>query len=196
MSTAEATPTLDESFPRCYEAVLGGRLETPENVLYFPARPALSVEVKPKRGKLWTAVFAEDGAGFLTGLFTTPDDRTLCVVCGGAGYFIDTDDPERSWFRVECTPIRFALPFAKHGLLAFGNFTDFVAYRVDSDSIDIRLDVAWRTARLGWDELDVTRTTEDRIEGQAWHAPDDLMVGFSVDVQTGEHEGGAYPADT
>jgi len=68
--------------------------------------------------------------------------------------------------------------------------------RVDSDSIDVRLDVAWRTARLGWDELDVTRTTEDRIEGQAWHAPDDLMVGFSVDVQTGEHEGGAYPADT
>jgi hypothetical protein len=75
----------------------------------------------------------------------------------------------------------------------FGDFTGFIAYRFDPDAIGVRLEVAWRSARLGWDDLAVTRTTDDRIEGQAWHAPDERMVGFSVDVQTGEHEGGAYP---
>lgn len=189
---AERTPTLDESFPRRYEAEAKGRVATPDDLLYFPSRPVLGVEVKPKRGKAWSAAFGEDFGGFLTGLFTTPDDGTICVVCGGSGYFVETTDPERSWFRVECTPIRFVLPFPKHGVLVFGNFTDFVAYRLDADSIGVRLEVAWRSARLGWDDLAVTRATDDRIEGQTWHAPDDKMVGFSVDVRTGEHEGGAY----
>ena len=184
-------PKLDESFPRRYEAEARSRLETPDALLYFPARPVLTVAVKPKRGNAWTGAFGEEYPGGLTGIYTTPDDRSLCVVCSGYGYFVETSDPN-SWFRVECIPVRFVLPFRKHGLLVFGNFTDFVAYRFDDESIDVRLEVAWRTARLGWDDLEVAGTTEDRIEGRAWHAPDDRMIGFSIDVQTGAHEGGAY----
>jgi hypothetical protein len=112
----------------------------------------------------------------------------------GPWLFSGTPDPN-SWFRVECIPVRYALPFPKHGLLVFGNFTEFVAYRFDKESIDVRLELAWRSSRLGWDDLEVSRVTDDHIEGKAWHAPDDRMVSYSLDVRTGEHEGGAYPLD-
>jgi hypothetical protein len=187
-------PTLDESFPRRYEARAKGELSTPDDLLYFPGRPGLIVEVTPKPGKRWTAVFGQDSPGFLTGLYTTPDDGSLCVVSSGRGYFVEAADPI-SWFQVESRPIRLALPFPEHGLLIFGNFTDFIAYRFDGASIDVRLAVAWRSGRLGWDELEVSRVTPDRIEGRAWYAPEDCMLGYSLDVQTGEHQGGAYPPD-
>ena len=189
-------PALDESFPHGYEASARGSVDTPDDVLYFPARPVLLLDVKPKSGKAWSGAFGEDSPNGMTGIFTTPDDRTICVVCGGAGYFVDATDPEHGWTVVECAPVRFTLPFPKCGLLVFGNFTDFVAYRHDPESIDIRLDVAWRSARLGWDDLEVTRTTDERIEGYAWSAPDDRMVGYSVDVRTGAHEGGAFLGGT
>jgi hypothetical protein len=194
MSASDERPKLDESFPRRYKAEAQGRLETPDEFVYFPSRPVLIVAVKPNRGSAWTGAFGEDYPGGLTGLFTTPDDRSLCVVCSGHGYFVETTDTN-SWLRVECIPVRYALPFPKHGLLVFGNFTEFVAYRFDDESIDVRLELAWRSSRLGWDDLEVSRVTDDRIEGKAWHAPDDRMVGYSLDVRTGEHEGGAYPPD-
>lgn len=185
-------PALDESFARRYEATGTGRLATPSDLVYFPKRPALTVEIEAEQGAPWSGAFGADHDSYLTGLFTTPDDRTVCVVSGGAGYFVDTTTPD-SWFSVACTPIRIALPFPKHGLLVFGNFTDFVAYRAQPDSVGIRLEVAWRSARLGWDDLSFVQATDDRIDGQAWNAPNDRMIGFSLDVQTGEHEGGAYP---
>jgi hypothetical protein len=191
---ASTLPNLDGSFPRRYEAEALGALDVPDDLLYFPARPRLMVRVNPKRGDEWAGAFGEDYPGGLTGLYTTPDDRALCVVSSGHGYFIETTDPS-SWFRVECIPVRFVLPFPRHGVLVFGNFTDFVAYRFDDESIDVRLEIAWRTARLGWDDLEVTQVTDDRIEGRAWHAPDDRMLGYSVDIRTGSHEGGAYPPD-
>jgi hypothetical protein len=130
------------------------------------------------------------------GLYTTPDRDTICVVAGGAGYLVDADEPDHAWVTVDCTPIRLVLPFPKLGLLVFGNFTDFTAYRLDPEHVSVRLTIAWRSARLGWDDLAVTHTTDDRIEGHAWHAPNDRMVGFSLDVATGEHEGGAYPPES
>jgi hypothetical protein len=185
-------PELDESFPRRYDAHAQGLLQTPDEFVYFPARPVLTVAVAPKRGQRWTGVFGEDYPGGFTGVYTTPDDRSLCVVCSGYGYFVEATDPS-AWLRVECVPVRFVIPCPNHGLIVFGDFTEFVGYRFDDALIGIRLEVAWRTARLGWDDLEVTRVTDDRIEGRAWHAPDDRMVGFSVDLATGAHEGGAYP---
>jgi hypothetical protein len=195
MASSETRPTLDESFPRRYEVGTPTRIEGDPGLLCFPARLALSVEVKPEGRESWTGAFGEDDSSFITGLFTTPHESALCVVCGGAGYFVQTDEPESAWSPVECSPIRLVLPFPKHGLLVFGNFTGFVAYRCDPTFPSVYLIEAWRSARLGWDDLEVTQTTEDRLEGRAWHAPERRMVGFSLDARTGEHEGGAYPRE-
>jgi hypothetical protein len=168
----EQTPILDASFACRYEAVARGRLPTPDDLLYFPSRPTLLVEVTPGRGAPWTGAFGEEWASpaYATGLYTTPERDTICVVASGAGYFVNTTEPESAWIPVACTPIRLVLPFRKLGLLVFGNFTDFTAYRFDPEQATI-MKVAWRSARLGWDDLAVTRTTDDRIEGHAWHTP-------------------------
>lgn len=184
---------LDTSFPHRYDAKVTGWHDTLSDVRYFPARPELIVEVQPKRGQTWKGAFGHRGGGegFITGLFTCPDPESLCVVCAGEGYLIEAKEPDVS-MGVECAPIRFVLPFPSHNVLVFGNFTEFVAYGKAGEDFLAPADVVWRSARLGWDDLEVLRVTEDRIEGQAWHAPEDKMVGFSVDVRTGEHEGGAY----
>lgn len=189
----EEKPTLDESFPHSYEAVPRGRVPTPDDLLYIPSRPALIVQVTPHRGASWSAAFGEDYSGFPSGLYTTPARDTVCVIAGGAGYLVETRDPQHGWVSLACNPVRFVLPFASHGLLVFGSFIDFVAYQLNPD--DQELEVAWRSARLGWDDLAVTRVTDDRIEGEAWHAPQDRMIGFSLDARSGEHEGGAYPRE-
>ena len=197
MGAAEELPTLNESFAHRYQAAARDRLSTPDDLIYFPSRPTLVVEVRPHRGRSWSGAFGEEWASptYATGLYTTPDRDTICVVSSGAGYFVETTEPELAWIPVTCTPIRLVLPFPKLGLLVFGNFTDFTAYRLDPEHATV-MKIAWRSARLGWDDLAVTRTTDDRIEGHAWHAPDDRMVGFSLDVATGEHEGGAYPPES
>jgi hypothetical protein len=182
---------LDEQFPRRYRAEFRGRLHVPDHVLYIPARPALVIAVTPDDGRAWAAAFGEYAPTGLSGIFSTPGAETVCVVSGGAGYFVGVDDAVREWSAVDCDPVRYVLPFPNHGRLVFGSFTDVVAYRADPD---LQVDVAWRS-RLGWDDLEVTRTTEDRIEGRSWHAPDDRMIGFSLDVVSGEYEGGALSAD-
>jgi hypothetical protein len=184
--------TLDDHFAHRYEATLRPRIDTPDGLIYIPARPGLTVEISPAKDDVWTGVFGDGlGEDLVTGLFTTPDENSVCVVSTGEGYFVQADDPG-AWLRVDCIPVRVILPFPQHRLLVFGNFTELVAYGFDPESIDVRLKVAWRTDRLGWDGLEVVRVTDERIEGQAWHAPAERMVGFSVDVNTGRHEGGAY----
>lgn len=183
---------LDRTFPHLYAATIKSELEDPSKAIYFPARPRLEVEVRPQAGAAWIGVFAGDeGSETATGLYTTPDDRSLCVVAAGEGYFVEADDP-RSWTSIACTPVRHVLPLGNLALIVFADFTSLVAYRFDPGSVAIRLDVAWRSARLGWDELEIARITPDRIEGTAWHASTDASVGFSVNARTGEHEGGAY----
>jgi hypothetical protein len=185
--------TLDESFPHRYRVERITPVESSQDVCYFPARPALSVEVVPAVGGRWTGVFGEDEGVFPTGLFTTPHEDVLCVVCGGAGYFVHTEEPPSRWTAVGCAPIRIVLPFPNQRLLVFGDFTRFVAYKLAPDYPTVYLEVAWKSDRLGWDDLEVLETSDGRIEGRAWNAPEDRMIGFSVDVVTGEHEGGAYP---
>lgn len=193
MDAVAPLPALDESFSHRYQAVARERLETPDELRFYPRRPTLIVEVVPHGWrKSWSGVFGEDESGYATGLFTTPSPDTLCVVSGGAGYFVVAAEDEGAWSRVECTPVRFVLPFTKHGLLVFGDFIAFVAYRWNDDCMLVPLEIAWRSARLGYDDLTVTGTSEDRIEGQAWNAPEGRAIGFSLDVATGKHAGGAY----
>src|SRR5438477_5271421 len=116
VDAAKENMTLDASFARRYEALACGRLPIPDDLLYFPSRPTLVVEVTPHWGASWSAAFGEEWPSYPTGLYTTPDRDTICVVAGGAGYFVDVNEPEHAWVAIDCTPIRLVLPFPKLGL--------------------------------------------------------------------------------
>jgi hypothetical protein len=75
MSAPDELPRLDESFPRQYDARAKGELDR-DDLLYFPGRPGLVVEVQPKAAAGWTGVFGADSPGFLSGIFTTPDEHS------------------------------------------------------------------------------------------------------------------------
>ena len=49
-----------------------------------------------------------------------------------------------------------------------------------------------RTRRISWDGIWNLRVEQDRLKGQAWNPFDDSESPFSVDLKTGDVEGGSY----
>lgn len=50
----------------------------------------------------------------------------------------------------------------------------------------------WRTRRLSWDGIWDLHVDQNWLRGYAWDAIDDREQPFSVDLGTGDVEGGAY----
>ncbi len=187
-----ALRSLDDVFFHEYQVAVT-RVQFGANEWTFvPARPELMIEIQPKIGPAWTATFGGEEADgdFVSGLFTCPSPNALCVVVRGSGYFVRVTEAG-TFHSVECRPVRHVLQFRDHGMIVFGDFAQFVAYDQTVGSVHDP-EPRWRTAPLGFDDLEISRVTEDRIEGRAWNAPHQRMVPYSVDVATGRHEGGGF----
>jgi hypothetical protein len=111
-----------------------------------------------------------------------PDPGHLCVVSRGRGYVVPVDEPA-CYEELEFHPILDVRAVARHGILVFANFTELMAY----DTAGFR----WRTARLAWDSLKITEVNDGEIRGEFWNIRSEQMSSFAVDLQTGEHRGGA-----
>jgi hypothetical protein len=199
--TMSELPELDTSFPHRYEARAVGWAEASPEHVYYPDPPGLIVELETPDRSPWTAVFAGHKPSesrptpAVTGLFTTPDEDLLCVVAGGVVYFVEPGDEHPFGRRSMVTnPIRHVLPFPAHGVIVFADIAYIYGYGFVEKPGCYGVYEIW-CERLGDDELKVVRVTEDRIEGSAWNAPSEEVRGFSLDVRTGEYEGGAYDAD-
>jgi hypothetical protein len=70
----------------------------------------------------------------------------------------------------------------KHGIIVFANFTELVAYGSQG--------LKWRTKRLTWDSMKVVEVTDDLLKGEFWDIRSESTQGFTVDLATGNHEGG------
>ncbi|CAH2408761.1 hypothetical protein MES5069_70379 [Mesorhizobium escarrei] len=71
----------------------------------------------------------------------------------------------------------------KYRLLIFVNNTELLAIGVNGE--------AWRTERISWDNLKLTTMTYDTICGVFWDIQTESEQGFTVDLATGTHSGGA-----
>jgi len=159
---------------------------------YFPGaqrsggKDGLIVRVVPMNAQAWVGVFATgDASGtLLNGVFTCPDDDMVCVVCGGSGYLVHASMPEWS-SEVPVAPITRVLQIADPKVLVFASFTDLSAWGSDG--------MRWRTKRLVRDELRVTAYDSQRVSGIGFDPTQSEPVRFSVDLQTGEYEGGSSP---
>lgn len=144
----------------------------------------LIVQVQPEHGSEWIGTFAfgRTAPKGTSGIFTTPDSNRLCAVANGAGYFVIANNPE-SWEMVDATPIIDVRLIPNHGIIVFAEFTGLVAY----DSNGVR----WRTGRLTWDNLRLTKVTDTIIGGEFWDIRSETIESFAVDLATGTHRGGA-----
>jgi hypothetical protein len=149
------------------------------------ARGALQLMVRPTSGGTFLATCA---LGFTdpampTGVFACPNAVQMCAVAGGYAYVIDTEQPEHST-HITLKPVVEVRPLVAQGLLLFVGFHSMVAWG--------RNGLAWESARLSWEGVRIVSIDGDVLHGMGWNLLTDREVAFSVDLLTGQHQGGGF----
>ena len=149
------------------------------------ARGALQLMVRPASGGTFLATCA---LGFTdpampTGVFACPNAVQMCAVAGGYAYVIDTAQPERST-HIPLKPVVEVRLLVEQRLLLFVGFHSVVAWGHDG--------MVWESARLSWEGIRITSIDGDELHGMGWNLLTDREVSFSIDLLTGQHQGGGF----
>jgi hypothetical protein len=149
------------------------------------ARGALQLMVQPASGGTFLATCA---LGFTnptmpTGVFACPNPREICAVAGGYAYVIDTAEPEHCT-HIALKPVIEVRPLLTQELLLFVGFHSMMAWGSKGP--------AWESARLSWEGLRIVSIDGDVLHGTGWNLMTDREVAFSVDLHTGQHQGGGF----
>jgi hypothetical protein len=149
------------------------------------ARGALQLMVHPASGGTFLATCA---LGFTdpampSGVFACPNIVQMCAVAGGYAYIIDTAQPERST-HIALKPVVEVRPLVAQELLLFVGFHSMMAWGRDG--------LAWESARLSWEGVRILSIDGDVLHGMGWNLLTDQEVAFSVNLLTGQHQGGSF----
>jgi hypothetical protein len=149
------------------------------------ARGALQLMVRPANGGTFLATCA---LGFTdlampTGVFACPNPGEMCAVAGGYAYVIDTAQPEHCT-HIALKPVVAVRPLVARELLLFVGFHSIVAWG--------RSGLAWESARLSWEGVRITNIDGDQLHGTGWNLMTDREIAFSLDLLTGQHQGGGF----
>jgi len=149
------------------------------------ARGALLLMVRPTSGGMFLATCA---LGFTdpampTAVFTCPNPQEMCAVAGGYAYVIDTAQPERCT-HIALKPVVEVRTLVASGLLLFVGFHAIVAWG--------RSGIAWESGRLSWEGVRITSIDGNVLHGMGWNLLTDREVAFSIDLLTGQHQGGGF----
>jgi len=150
------------------------------------ARGALLLLVRPASGGMFLATCA---LGFTdptmpTGLYACPNPDELCAVAGGYAYIINSLDPTRST-HIALKPVVEVREVPSHNLILFVGFHTVLAYGSNGE--------AWQTSRLSWEGLRISSIEGDTLHGIGWNMLTNNDVPFTVDLRTGQRQGGGYP---
>ena len=149
------------------------------------ARGALQLLVRPVTGSQFLATCA---LGFTdptmpTGVRSCPNPDQLCAVAGGYAYIIDTLNPDHST-HLPLKPVVEARPLPAQNLLLFTGFHTLFAWGPSGE--------AWQTQRLSWEGIRITSIEDNTVHGTGWNLLTDKEIPFTVDLRTGNHQGGAF----
>jgi hypothetical protein len=149
------------------------------------ARGALQLMVHSATGGTFLATCA---LGFTdpampTGVFACPNALEMCAVAGGYAYVIDTAQPQRST-HIGLKPVVEVRSLVAQDLLLFVGFHSMLAWG--------RSGQAWESARLSWEGVRIISIDGDVLHGMGWNLLTDREVAFSVDLLTGQHQGGGF----
>jgi hypothetical protein len=149
------------------------------------ARGALLLNVRPASGGnyLVTCALGFRDPSMPTGIFACPDPDQICAVAGGYAYIADARAPDRPT-HIPLRPVAAIHPAPEAGLLLFAGFHTVLGWGRDGG--------AWQTARLTWEGLRVTGIEAHRAHGLGWDLRTDEEVPFTIDLATGEHQGGGF----
>ena len=132
-------------------------------------------------GSTWIGNF-RGGLGTETAVIRHPDGKRVLVIANGAMYEVDPEHPQPINESACCVTGIWPVPSMKAILLA-RNHISLVLWTAHGRG--------WDTGRLSWDGFRNVRVDGERVEGEAWSAPDNSWPPFHVDLKTGEFWGGA-----
>jgi hypothetical protein len=118
-----------------------------------------------------------------TGIFACPNPDELCAVAGGYAYIIDTLHPEHST-HITLKPVTEIHPLHANNLILFIGFHSIVAWGAQGQ--------AWESARLSWEGVRIAEVKENTLHGTGWNLLTDKEVPFTLDLLTGQHQGGGF----
>ena len=118
-----------------------------------------------------------------TGVFACPNPHQMCAVAGGYAYVIDTAHPAHCT-HIALKPVVEIRALVAPGLLLFVGFHSIVAWG--------RNGIAWESARLSWEGVRITSIDGNMLHGAGWNMVTDREVAFSLDLVTGQHQGGGF----
>jgi hypothetical protein len=148
-------------------------------------RGALLVDVKPLFGANFLATFA---LGFRdetlpTAIFPCPRADDLLALAGGYAYLIDTLDPARS-VHLPMRPVTHVLAAPANGLIFLAGFHAVAAIGAEG--------LRWQSGRLSWEGVTLGEVHGRHLHGLGWNLETDREVPFTIDLETGSHEGGGF----
>ncbi len=148
-------------------------------------RGALFVSVKPSSGGTFLATCALGfrDAALPSGVWSCPSPDHLLAVAGGYAYRLDTVHPEAADL-LEQRPVTGVVAVPALQLLLLTGFHDILALGPEG--------VRWRTARLSWEGLTLDPAVGEHLPGFGWDMFSDQEVPFTVDLRTGQHQGGGH----
>ena len=147
------------------------------------ARGALYVMVKPNEAQpfLLTCALGFESPELPAGVWTCPNADDICAVAGGYAYIANIASPDQPTL-IEQRPVTEIRANPSHGLLLLAGFHDIVAWGAQG--------IAWRTRRITDEGLKLGAMAGDEIFGTAWDMRSDKEIPFTLDVRTGEVDGG------
>jgi hypothetical protein len=179
----------DFTFPHSYEVEEVG--EWPGTgtfaapVIYIPQpkgraeHGGLWLRFKPISGKAWVGVFAfgYTSTPAFSRVISSPDPESVCVVSNGGGYIVNVGTPDVSQ-QIPTIPVLDVRPVPEQRLLVFADFIRLAAYGTNG--------LAWRSPRLCWDDLKITKLTSETVEGTGYDPTNPgTETRFAVELRTG-----------
>lgn len=122
------------------------------------------------------------GTPGLTGVYSTPNPRRLCVVIHGDAYLINSTRPTPNAWVATGGPVTSIRPAPGEGLLLLAS--PWKVSALDEDG------VRWQSPRLAIEGIRLDEVADGRVAGVA--DPDDEEPrDFVINLRTGVHSGGA-----
>lgn len=178
------------AFPHMYDVDISPETIASSLHYYYPSASlqgggdGVCVEVTPNEHVTWIGTFQYGEIRHnkaCSGVYSCPDVNTVCVVSGGAGYFVDVNNPS-SCKKIEIPLIISVYPVVEKEIIIFFGLTEAVAYGKSG--------VRWRSSRISWDSLSILEVAPDLIRGEYMDIRTDQNTSFSINIDTGEVHGG------
>ncbi len=176
---------IDLAFPHHYDAELPTVL-VPAKVkrYYFPdgldpdEYEGFLVKVTPYDNLPWVGDF-DSAFATITGIYSCPDEHTLCVVSGGIGFIIQVNNPQ-VWEEIPFSPIISVHPLTKVQKIVFIGFRDIAAYGSEG--------FLWYISNPAWDGIKISDVTHNEIEITVWNHYQQREVSLAIDITTGKYD--------